>query len=161
MPEVEYVYTKPIETKKSHKKPIEVLVLLVIIVIVACFLFNSNINNNSNNQNLTAGNRTYNNTYTVGDETYTLPSIPPEYKGSEGLDYVRNNSAPELGKAKSMCIDIFKGDWIDTLDAIGCYNMRGFSTDYCSMDVIQAIVILCNRISGTPECSITHVVCGV
>jgi hypothetical protein len=90
-----------------------------------------------------------------------MPSIPPEYKGSEGLDYVRNNSASELDKAKSLCTDIFKGDWIDTLDAIGCYNMQGFSTDYCNMDIIQTLVILCHKINGDFECSTDKIACGV
>lgn len=164
MPEVEYVYTKPEEPstpKKSHKKLIETLVFLAIMSIVAYFLF-SYRSNNSGGQNGTPGNQTFiNKTFTSDNETFTITSVPSEYKGSEGLNYIRNNSVLELTKAISLCTDMFGGEWVDTLDAMGCYNMQGFSIDYCSRDLIQTLVSLCNQINGKPECSANHVVCAV
>lgn len=155
MSEVEYVYTKPEEPpKKSHGKLIEILVLLVILVIATYFIIYEV--NNSSNQNSAS-----NKTFTIGDETFTIISIPSKYKGSEGLDYIRNNSASELARAKSACIDKFKGGWLDTLDAMGCYNMQDFSMDYCSEDIIQTLVNRCNQINGNPDCSTYQVTCTV
>ena len=153
MPEVEYVYTKPEEPpKKSHGKLIGILVLLVILVIATYFIIYG-VNNNQN--------PTSNRTFTIGDETFTIISIPSKYKGSEGLDYIRNNSALELARAKSACTDKFKGGWLDTLDVIGCYNMQDFSMDYCSEDIIQTLVSRCNQINGNPDCSAYQVTCTV
>ena len=159
MPQEEvYVYTKPLGTKKSPKK-LEVLIFLIIIVVSAYILFLSNKLNIKGNQNSTSGNETANNQTPI-NETIII-SIPSDYKGSEGLDYVRTNYSSELEKAKSLCTDSFKGDWIDTLDGMGCYNMQGFSTSYCNENIIQSLVSLCNKINGSPDCSTDKVICSI
>jgi hypothetical protein len=161
MTEVEYVYTRPAQTKKSLNK-LEVLIFVVIVIASAYFLFFYK-GNNINNQNSNASsNQTFiNKTYTVDNENFTITSLPSVYKKSEGLDYLRNHSAAEIAKAKSLCTDMLKGEWIDTIDVMGCNNMQGFSTDFCSRDIIQTLVSLCNQINGNPECSIDKVVCSV
>lgn len=156
MPEVEYVYTRP---KKQNKK-LESIILLIILAIAAYFLFFNKGNYNLGNGNSTANETAINQTIVIGNETLII-SIPPGYKGPQGLDYIRNNSASTLATAKSLCTDLFKGDWVDALDAIGCYNMQGFSIDYCSMDAIQSVVSLCNKIKGNPDCSPTQIACAV
>ncbi len=87
--------------------------------------------------------------------------MPPEHKGVEGLDYIRINYASELAQAKNLCITQFKGNWVDSSNTIGCFNMQGFSTYYCSVDVIQNIVNICNSIGGNPTCSSTQASCTV
>jgi hypothetical protein len=115
------------------------ILIIIIIVLAAYFLYV--------NRNKTSGNQTY--------------TIPPEYKGTEGLDYIRKNYTTELAQARNLCISQFKGDWADSSNTIGCYNMQGFSTSYCNMDIIQNIVKLCNSIGGNPICSSTQASCTV
>jgi hypothetical protein len=156
MPKVEYVYTKPVKTKKSNKK-LEVLIFLII-AISAYFLFVY-----KGNQNFTS-NETFNQTnktFTYGNKTFTITSIPSEYKGSKGLDYIRNNSALELAEAKSLCIDLLNGEWVDTSNALGCYNMKDFSIVFCERDIIKTLISLCNQINGNPDCSTNQVICSV
>ena len=88
-------------------------------------------------------------------------SVPSQYKGSEGLDYIRKNYASGLSQAKVLCTGQFKGQWVDSSSEIGCNNMQGFSTAYCSVDVIQNLVNLCNSIGGSPTCSSTEASCSV
>ena len=88
-------------------------------------------------------------------------NIPTEYKGTEGLDYIRKNYASGLSQAKVLCIGQFKGEWVDTSNELGCSNMQGFSTSYCGMDIIQNLVKLCNSIAGNSVCSSTQASCSV
>ncbi len=98
--------------------------------------------------------------YKSSDSTKSY-SVPSQYKGSEGLDYIRKNYASELSQAMSLCVGQFKGEWIDSSSEIGCQNMQGFSSSYCGMDIIQNIVSLCNSIGGNPTCSSTQASCEV
>ena len=91
----------------------------------------------------------------------TQPTIPPGTTGSAGLDYIRENYASGLAQAKSLCTSQFKGTWTDNSNTIGCYNMQGFNTVYCSTDTIQNLVILCNSIGGNSVCSSTQASCSV
>jgi len=116
------------------------ITILIIIILLDAYFLHTNRNKN------------------VGNQTYT---IPPEYEGSKGLDYIRKNYASGLAQAKTLCITQFKGDWRDTSNTIGCYNMQGFSTGYCNMDTIQNLVKLCNSIGGNPICSSTQASCTV
>ena len=118
----------------------ETIIIIILIVLAAYFsFFNKNASSPSN-------------------QTY---SVPPEYKGSEGLDYVKRQYSSQLSQAQSLCISQFKGNWVDASNSIGCYNMQGFSTSYCGFDVIQNIVKLCNLIGGNPICSSTQASCTV
>jgi purine-cytosine permease-like protein len=99
--------------------------------------------------------------YKGGSSSKQSYSVPSQYKGSEGLDYIRKNYASGLSQAKSLCIGQFKGQWVDSSSEIGCNNMQGFSTSYCSVDVIQNLVKLCNSIGGSPTCSSTEASCSV
>ncbi len=87
--------------------------------------------------------------------------VPSEYKGVEGLNYIRNNYASQLSQARSLCITQFKGEWIDTSNRIGCYNMEGFSPAYCGLGIIKDLVNLCNAIDGSPTCSSSEAGCTV
>lgn len=91
-------------------------------------------------------------------QNYTVPS---NLKGSQGLDYIKNNYASGLSQAKSLCITQFKGNWMDNSNTIGCYNMQGFSTFYCNTDTIRNLVNLCNSIGGNSVCSSTQASCSV
>ena len=91
-------------------------------------------------------------------QTYSVPS---DYKGSQGLDYIRKNYASGLSQARSLCTGQFKGSWVDTSNEIGCHNMQGFSSAYCGISVIQNLVKLCNSIGGSPTCSSTQASCSV
>lgn len=88
-------------------------------------------------------------------------SIPEEYKGTQGLDYIRKNYATGLAQAQGLCTSQFKGTWTDNSNSIGCYEMQGFSTSYCGMDIIQNLVKLCNSIGGSSVCSSTQASCSV
>ncbi|NIM46969.1 MAG: hypothetical protein GTN40_02300 [Candidatus Aenigmarchaeota archaeon] len=88
-------------------------------------------------------------------------TVPPEYKGSEGLDYIRKTYASELSQARSLCINQFKGNWVDTSNNLGCYDMQGFSSSYCNMEIINNIINLCKLIEGSPICSSTQASCTV
>ena len=94
----------------------------------------------------------------LGSQSYSVPS---QYKGSEGLDYIRKNYASGLSQAQALCTGQFKGQWIDTSSEIGCQNMQGFSTSYCGVDIIQNLIKLCNSIGGNPVCSSTEASCSV
>jgi len=87
--------------------------------------------------------------------------IPPQYKGQEGLDYIRRTRAGDLAQAKALCTSQFKGSWVDSSNSIGCYNMQGFSTSFCSMDILKNVIDLCNSIGGNPTCSSTQASCTV
>jgi hypothetical protein len=165
MVKIEYVYEKPVETKKSYKKLAVALVLFVVIAIVVEFLYvNINLNkitgnedstdNTSNDQNNTYYNNPENQVY--GDLNIT---IPPEYTGIAGLDYVRKNYAPTMEKAKSLCTGQFKGEWRDTSTEMGCYGMQGFLTLYCGAETIKNLKDLCNSINGISTCSSNQVSC--
>jgi len=91
----------------------------------------------------------------------TTPSVPPEYKGTAGLDYLKKQYGSSLSQARSLCTSQFKGNWVDTSNSIGCYNMQGFSTAYCSMDIIHNLISLCNSIGGSATCSINQASCNV
>jgi len=157
MPQEEvYVYTKPIKNKKSPKK-LEVLIFLIVIAVSAYILFFSNRLNTEDNRNSTLDNKT---NQISANDILTI-SIPSDYKGSQGLDYVRSNYSSYAEKAKNLCTDSFKGDWIDTLDGMGCYNMQSFSTSYCNESIIQSLVSLCNKINGSPDCSSDKVICSI
>jgi len=116
------------------------ITILIIIIIILALYFLYFKNNTENNQSYT---------------------VPPEYRGSEGLDYIREHYASELAQARSLCINQFKGDWIDTSNDLGCYNMQGFSSSYCNMDIINNLVNLCKSIGGNPSCSSTQASCSV
>ena len=88
-------------------------------------------------------------------------SVPEEYQGSQGLDYLRQNYASQLSQARALCTSQFKGTWVDSSSEIGCHNMQGFSTFYCSLDIIQDLVNLCNSIGGNSVCSSTQASCSV
>jgi hypothetical protein len=96
--------------------------------------------------------------YTNENKSYSIPS---EYKGTAGLDYMRKQYASQLSQAKSFCINQFKGEWIDSSNEIGCHNMQGFSASYCNMGIIQNIKNLCDSIKGNPVCSSTQATCIV
>jgi len=112
-------------------------ILIIIILVLAAYFFYT--------KNKTTGNKNY--------------EIPPEYKGSEGLNYIRKHYASELAQVRSLCINQFKGDWVDTSNDIGCYNMQGFSSSYCNMDIIKNLENLCKSIGGNPTCSSTQTSC--
>jgi hypothetical protein len=168
MVKIEYVYEKPVETKKSYKKLFIVLVLVIAIAIIAGFLYTNNFwnsvghKNNTDNQTFTndQNNTEYNNPENQYYEDLNI-TIPPEYKGVEGLDYVRRNYAPIMEKAKSLCTDKFKGEWRDTSTEMGCYDMHGFLTLYCGAEAIQSLMNLCNSINGISTCSTNQVSCSV
>ena len=89
------------------------------------------------------------------------PSVPSGTTGSAGLDYIRKNYGSGLAQAQSLCASQFKGTWRDDSSTIGCYNMQGFNTAYCSTDVIQNLVDMCNSIGGNAVCSSTQASCSV
>jgi len=112
------------------------ILIIIVIALIVYFLYNKSLDN----------------------QNY---SIPPEYKGSEGLDYIRKNRASDLAQAKNLCTSQFKGNWVDSANEIGCYNMQGFSTYYCYTSTIQNIVNLCKSIGGNPICSSNQASCSV
>jgi hypothetical protein len=115
----------------------DIYILIIIVIILAAYFFYKN---------------------STASQSY---SVPTQYKGSEGLDYIRKNYASELSQAKSLCAGQFKGEWIDSSSEIGCQNMQGFSTSYCGMDIINNLVNMCNSIGGNPVCSSTQAICSV
>jgi hypothetical protein len=100
----------------------------------------------------------FNKTSTSSNKTY---SIPPEYKGVQGLDYVKKQYSSQLSQARSLCTSQFKGNWVDNSNSLGCYNMQGFSTSYCGFNIINNLVSLCRSIGGSPTCSSTQASCTV
>jgi len=88
-------------------------------------------------------------------------SIPSEYKGQEGLNYIRQNYASQLSQARSLCTSQFKGNWVDSSNSLGCYSMQGFSTLYCSTDVIKNLIETCKSIGGSSTCSTSQLSCSV
>lgn len=161
MVKIEYVYEKPVEAKRSYKKLVAVLVLVIAIAIIAGFLY-TNIywDKVIDNKNDTDNQNNYNNPENQYYEGLNI-TIPPEYKGVAGLDYVRRNYAPSMEKAKSLCTGQFKGDWRDTSTEMGCYDMQGFLTLFCGAETIQSLVNLCNYINGNSTCSSKQVSCSV
>lgn len=97
----------------------------------------------------------------TSDSSASTPTVPSEYQGSEGLNYIRENYASELSQARSLCTSQFNGNWVDNSNTIGCYDMEGFSTAFCSIDVIQNLVSTCRSIGGNPTCSSTQASCTV
>jgi hypothetical protein len=88
-------------------------------------------------------------------------SVPTQYKGAEGLDYIRKSYGGQLSQAESLCTGQFRGNWIDYSNEIGCRNMQSFSTTYCSMSSIKNLADLCKSIGGTSICSSTEASCSV
>lgn len=99
--------------------------------------------------------------YHGGSSSSQSYSVPSNYTGSEGLDYIRKNYSTGLAQVQTLCTGQFKGEWVDSSSEIGCQNMQGFSTSYCSLSVIQNLVNLCNSIGGSPVCSSTQASCSV
>ena len=157
MTEIEYVYTKPAKAKKQNRK-LESIIFLIILVIAAYFLFFKD--NNWSSQNKPA-NVTISKTFVYENKTYNIVTVPPEYKGTAGLDYLRNNSPAEIEKAKSLCTNLLGGNWMNTKNSMGCYNMKYFVTAFCDRDIIKTLVSLCEEINGTTECLTDKVVCSV
>jgi hypothetical protein len=98
---------------------------------------------------------------TRGAESSQSYSIPQGAKGAAGLDYIRNNYASQLPQAQSLCVGQFRGTWTDSSNSIGCFNMQGFSTAYCSMDIIRNLASLCSSIGGNPICTSSQASCSV
>ena len=94
----------------------------------------------------------------LGSQSYSVPS---QYKGSEGLDYIRKNYASGLSQAQALCTGQFKGDWRNTSTEMGCYDMQGFLTLYCGAETIQRLVNICIYINGNSTCSSNQVSCSV
>jgi hypothetical protein len=116
------------------------LFVIIVIIFVAYFFYSKQNNTESSS---------------------STPTVPSEYQGSEGLNYIRNNYASELAQARSLCTSQFNGNWIDNSNTIGCYDMQGFSTYFCGVDVIQNLVSTCRSIGGNPVCSSTQASCTV
>jgi hypothetical protein len=114
------------------------LIVLAIVALVAYYLYNKP--NGGTSQTLT---------------------VPQEYKGTAGLNYIRQNYASEISQARSLCSGQFKGSWVDSSNSIGCYNMQGFSQYYCNINTLQNLAKLCNSIGGSPVCSSTQASCSV
>jgi hypothetical protein len=93
-----------------------------------------------------------------GSQSYSVPS---NYTGSEGLDYIRKNYSSGLAQAQALCTGQFRGEWVDSSSEIGCQKMQGFSTSYCGVDIINNLVNMCNTIGGNPVCSSTEASCSV
>jgi len=157
MTEIEYVYTRPKKPRKQNKK-LESIIFLIILVITAYFLFFKDIDWSSQNK---PANVTINKTFVYENETYQIITVPPEYKKAAGLDYIRNKSAAEIEKAKSLCTDMLGGSWVDTENAMGCYNMKYFVTAFCNRDIIKTLMSLCEEINGNSECLTDRIVCSV
>jgi len=100
----------------------------------------------------------FNKTGTSSSQTY---SIPPEYRGSAGLEYVKRQYSSQLSQARSLCTGQFKGNWMDSSNSLGCYNMQGFSTYYCGMNIIKNLENLCRSIGGSSTCSSNQASCSV
>ena len=166
MVKIEYVYQKP---KKSYKKLEAVLVMIVLLVaalwIFAYFNFLEDAGISANEYNGTESGPWENipsmPNMTPSNADYENVIIPPEYTGPEGLEYVRTNYAPNMDEAKSLCTEQFKGEWRDTATEMGCYNMRGFLTLYCTAETIQKLTNLCDQINGDSTCSSDTVSCTV
>ena len=99
--------------------------------------------------------------YFYKNDVSSNQTAPSGLKGSAGLDYIRKNYASGLAQAQSLCTGQFKGRWVDSSTSIGCYDMQGFNTAYCSTDVVQNLVKLCNSIAGGSTCSSTETSCSV
>jgi len=168
--DVEYVYEKPKETKKSHKELIEILVLIVIIIalsgyfIYTVYFLNTDINGKVEYEYL--DNETYiveNETYITNYYTYTIDNqayaIPSEYEGAEAVNYVKENYSSSFSEAKDFCINQFNGEWIDDSEKIGCFDMEGFFILFCSTENVLNILNFCYLIGGMPICSSTEVSC--
>ena len=87
--------------------------------------------------------------------------IPAEYRGVEGLNYVRQNYGSQMSQAQGLCSSQFKGSWIDSSNVIGCYSMQGFSTMYCGIDAVRSLIESCRAIGGSPVCSSDQISCTV
>ena len=113
-------------------------ILIIIIIILAVYLFYKTMSTSS--QDI---------------------SVPSDYKGAEGLDYIREQYSSQMSQARSLCVGQFKGEWIDTSNKLGCQNMQGFSPSYCSFDIIKNLISLCNSIGGSATCSSNEASCSV
>lgn len=114
--------------------------VIILIVVVAYSYINKNfLSRQSNNE-------------------YT---IPPEYMGQEGLNYIKQNYASQLSQARSLCTGQFKGNWVDSSNSLGCYSMQGFSTLYCGTDVVKNLIETCKSIGGSSSCSSSQLSCSV
>jgi len=111
------------------------LFILIVIILTAYLLFYKNMTTNT--------------------------TVPLQYKGIEGLDYLKKQYSSQLPQAKSLCLSQFKGEWVDTSNSIGCFNMQGFSSSYCGVNLISNLIKLCNSIGGSPICSSTQASCTV
>jgi hypothetical protein len=163
-----YVYSDPGKSPEAAKpkKPHTILIIIMAIIAIACFVyfiyFSVAVPDDGNStSDQSSENETNILTYVINDNTYDMPSVPSGYTGPKGLDYIRTNYASQLENAKNLCTSQFKGDWVDTLDAIGCYNMQGFSMVFCGSDVIQGLIKLCYQISGDNGCTDTEIYCAI
>lgn len=118
---------------------LKVAVIILIAVIAYSYINKNFLSRQSNNE-------------------YTIPS---EYKGQEGLNYIKQNYASQLSQARSLCAGQFKGNWVDSSNSVGCYNMQGFSTLYCSTDAIKSLIETCSSIGGSSSCSSSQLSCSV
>jgi hypothetical protein len=158
--DVEYVYEKPKETRKSNKILILVLILIILVISSLYFLLISDeniIDINLGNEILNDDNHMTNEqTYTIGNQTFTIPT---EYKREEALDYVRENYSSSFNQARDFCINQFNGNWTDEPQRIGCYDMEGFSILFCTAEDAMGILNFCHLIEGIPTCSSTELSC--
>jgi hypothetical protein len=89
----------------------------------------------------------------------TSKSTPVNLQGTEGLQQIKNNRASDLDYARNLCVSQFQGSWVNNQNEVGCYNMVGFSSNYCSM--MQDIINQCNSIGGNVVCTSTQASCSV
>jgi len=120
----------------------KIIYIIILIILAYVISFGNSFIGNKNGNN----------------QSYT---IPPEYKGAAGLDYLKKQYSSDLSQARSLCTGQFKGKWIDTADRIGCYSMQGFSSFYCGMSAIKNLVDICKSIGGSPVCSSNQASCSV
>jgi len=91
----------------------------------------------------------------MSQSTTVLPT------GTQGLIAVKQQHSSELPQARSFCTGQFKGEWVETSNEIGCFNMQGFSSAYCLVGQVQDIINDCKAIGGTPVCTSTQASCSV
>jgi hypothetical protein len=89
--------------------------------------------------------------------------IPPEFKnsGQEGLRYFKRTYSSDLSQARGLCINFFKGQWVDSANELGCYNMEDFLEIYCGFGEANEIKYVCNEIGGSFTCSSKEIKCRV
>jgi hypothetical protein len=172
MAEEIYVYSNPnksgegVKPKKSNSKLVTAVLALVAISCFAYFIYysiplptsSSSTDNKSSAENYS---QPVLQTYVLNDRTYDMPSVPSGYTSSQGMQHIKSSYASQLEEARILCTSHFGGDWVNTLDAIGCYNMKGFSMAFCGNDVIQGLIRLCYQIDGDNGCTDTEIYCAV